>query len=88
MIILNGKDFSDKEKFYKILNENIDFYYYVENLDALYDFLVTTDYEIKIINYRYIFLNLGEYGQRLMTVFIDAVRDYDANISLEHGYDL
>ncbi|SUU91847.1 Barstar (barnase inhibitor) [Anaerococcus octavius] len=88
MIILNGKDFSDKEKFYKILNENIDFYYYVENLDALYDFLVTTDYEIKIINYRYIFLNLGKYGQRLMTVFIDAVKDYDANISLEHGYDL
>ncbi len=84
MIILDARDFYSKEKFYKILNENIDFYYYVENLDALYDFLVTTDYQIRIINYRYMFTNLADYGDRLMTVFIDAVKDYDANISLEH----
>lgn len=88
MIVLDAKDFTDQKTFYKLLNEQIDFYYYVENLDALYDFLVTTDYQIRIINYRQIFINLGEYGQRLMTVFIDAVKDYDANVSLEHGIDL
>lgn len=88
MIVLDAKDFTDQKTFYKLLNEQIDFYYYVENLDALYDFLVTTDYQIKIINYRQIFINLGEYGQRLMTVFIDAVKDYDANVSLEHGNGL
>ncbi|MFO3665421.1 barstar family protein [Anaerococcus sp. ENR0831] len=88
MIVLDAKDFTDQKTFYKLLNEQIDFYYYVENLDALYDFLVTTDYQIRIINYRQIFINLGEYGQRLMTVFIDAVKDYDANVSLEHGNGL
>ncbi len=88
MIVLDAKDFTDQKTFYKLLNEQIDFYYYVENLDALYDFLVTTDYQIRIINYRYMFINLGEYGQRLMTVFIDAVKDYDANVSLEHGNGL
>lgn len=88
MIVLDAKDFTDQKTFYKLLNEQIDFYYYVENLDALYDFLVTTDYQIRIINYRDMFINLGEYGQRLMTVFIDAVKDYDANVSLEHGNGL
>lgn len=88
MIVLDAKDFTDQKTFYKLLNEQIDFYYYVENLDALYDFLVTTDYQIRIINYRNMFINLGEYGQRLMTVFIDAVKDYDANVSLEHGNGL
>ena len=85
MIVLDAKDFSSQEKFYKLLNENIEFYYYVENLDALYDFLVTTDYDIRIINYRYMFINLGEYGQKLVTVFIDAVKDYGAKVSLEYG---
>lgn len=88
MIILDAKKFTDQKTFYKLLNDQIDFYYYVENLDALYDFLVTTDYEIKITNYRYMFINLGEYGEKLVTVFIDAVKDYDANVSLEHGNDL
>lgn len=85
MIILDAKDFTSKEEFYRLLNENIDFYYYVENLDALYDFLVTTDYDIRIINYKCIFINLEEYGQRLITVFIDAVKDYGAKVSLEYG---
>ncbi|WP_296141713.1 barstar family protein [uncultured Anaerococcus sp.] len=88
MIILDAKNFTDQKTFYKLLNDQIDFYYYVENLDALYDFLVTTDYEIKITNYRYMFINLGEYGEKLVTVFIDAVKDYDANVSLEHSNGL
>ncbi|WP_295883861.1 barstar family protein [uncultured Anaerococcus sp.] len=88
MIILDAKNFTDQKTFYKLLNDQIDFYYYVENLDTLYDFLVTTDYEIKITNYRYMFINLGEYGEKLVTVFIDAVKDYDANVSLEHGNGL
>lgn len=82
MVVIDAKDFVDKESAYQAINKDCNFYYYVENLDALYDQLVTTDNEIQIINYRYIFTNLGEYGQRLMRVFIDAVKDYGSNISL------
>ncbi|MDU1828345.1 barstar family protein [Anaerococcus sp.] len=82
MIEIDANDFKDKETVYKILNEKCDFIYYVQNLDALYDQLVTKDNEIKIINFRQIFLNLGDYGNILVRVFIDAVKDYDSQISL------
>ena len=82
MIRVDAKDFKDKKSLYKILNEKCDFAYYVENLDALYDQLVTRDNEIEIINFRYIFLNLADYGDTLVKVFIDAVKDYNSNISL------
>ena len=84
MIILDAKDFKDAETFYKLLNNACDFEYYVENLDALYDQLVTKDNDIEIRNFRYMFINLGDYGQRIVTVFIDAVKDYDSNVSLVH----
>ncbi|WP_297281526.1 barstar family protein [uncultured Anaerococcus sp.] len=82
MIRIDAKEFKDKEGMYKILNEKCDFIYYVENLDALYDQLVTCDKEIEIINFRYIFLNLADYGDTLIKVFIDAVKDYNSSISL------
>lgn len=88
MIKIDAKDFKDRETCYKILNDKCDFFYYVENLDVLYDQLVTTDNEIKIINFRHIFLNLSDYGNKLVKVFIDAVKDYDARISLVYWYDI
>ncbi len=29
MLVLDAKDFTDQKTFYKLLNEQIDFYYYV-----------------------------------------------------------
>lgn len=82
MIRLDANDFIDRETFYKLLNEKCIFDYYVENLDALYDQLVVKDNQIEIINFKMIFKNLGEYGQRIVQVFIDAVKDYDSKVSL------
>ena len=82
MIRFDANDFIDRETFYKLLNEKCTFDYYVENLDALYDELVVKDNEIEIVNFRKIFENLGEYGGRVIQVFIDAVKDYDSKVSL------
>lgn len=82
MMRFDANDFKDRETFYKLLNEKCTFDYYVENLDALYDELVVKDNEIEIINFRMIFDNLGEYGQRIVQVFIDAVKDYNSKVSL------
>ena len=82
MIRFDANDFTDRETFYKLLNEKCTFYYYVENLDALYDQLVTTDNPIEIINFRKIFENLGDYGSILVRVFVDAVKDYDSKVNL------
>ena len=82
MISLDAREFKDGGTFYKLLNEAYDFEYYVENLDALYDQLVTKDNNIQIINFRYMYINLGEYGEKLIQVFTDAVKDYDSKVSL------
>lgn len=72
--------FTDKERFYEILNENFDFDYKVENLDALFDQLIYVDASFRIINYKKIFTNLGDYGDKLMRVFFDGVKMYDLDI--------
>lgn len=88
MIRFDANDFKDRETFYKLLNEKCIFDYYVENLDALYDELVVKDNEIEIINFHMIFENLGEYGQRVVQVFVDSVKDYDSKVSLINWYDI
>lgn len=72
MIVLDGKKFENKEKTFDYLNQNIDFDYYVKNLDALYDNLSLFSYDIEIINYKDIVFNLGDYGKSLLQVFLDA----------------
>lgn len=84
MLRFDANDFKDRETFYRLLNEKCTFDYYVENLDALYDQLVVRDNEIEINNFKKLFDNLGEYGQRLVQVFIDAVKDYDSKVSLKN----
>lgn len=80
MIEIDARDFSDKDKFYDVLNENIEFDYEVRNLDALFDQLIYVDPRLRINNYKEIYKNLGDYAPRVMRVFLDSVRMYDVNI--------
>lgn len=80
MINIDANLFTDKERFYEILNENFDFDYKVENLDALFDQLIYVDASFRIINYKMIYKNLGDYGDKLMRVFLDGVKMYDLDI--------
>ncbi|WP_105301685.1 barstar family protein [Anaerococcus marasmi] len=80
MINIDANLFTDKERFYEILNENFDFDYKVENLDALFDQLIYVDASFRIINYKMIYKNLGDYGEKLMRVFLDGVKMYDLDI--------
>ena len=80
MINIAANLFTSKERFYEILNENFDFDYKVENLDALFDQLIYVDASFRIINYKKIFTNLGDYGDKLMRVFLDGVKMYDLDI--------
>lgn len=80
MINIDANFFTDKERFYEILNENFDFDYKVENLDALFDQLIYVDASFRIINYKKIYTNLGDYGDKLMRVFLDGVKMYDLDI--------
>ncbi len=80
MINIDANLFTDKERFYEILNENFDFDYKVENLDALFDQLIYVDASFRIINYKKIFTNLGDYGDKLMRVFLDGVKMNDLDI--------
>lgn len=80
MINIDANLFTSKERFYEILNENFDFDYKVENLDALFDQLIYVDASFRIINYKKIYANLGDYGDKLMRVFLDGVKMYDLDI--------
>lgn len=71
MIILDGKKFIDREKSYTYLNEKFDFDYNVKNLDALYDSLSMLVEEIEIIDYAYLVKNMGDYGYKILRVFLD-----------------
>ncbi|MDD7306453.1 MAG: barstar family protein [Peptoniphilaceae bacterium] len=82
MVVLDGKKFLDKEKSFEYLNTKFAFSYYVENLDALYDCLSMEDFDVEIINYRDIFINLGQYGRTLLGVFLDLSLDLYINLNL------
>lgn len=80
MINIDANLFTDKETFYEVFNENFDFDYRVENLDALFDQLLYVDKAFRIINYKMIYKNLSSYGDKVMKVFLDAVKMYDLDI--------
>lgn len=80
MINIDANLFTDKEAFYEVFNENFDFDYRVENLDALFDQLLYVDKAFRIINYKMIYKNLSSYGDKVMRVFLDAVKMYDLDI--------
>lgn len=57
--------------------------YYGRNLDALYDALTSCDsVHIRVRYPKSIEANLGQYGEKLLTVFRDAARA-NGNITLE-----
>jgi RNAse (barnase) inhibitor barstar len=83
MVSLDGKEFLDKDSSYEYLNQELDFDYYVKNLDALYDSLTMVDCDIEIINYRDIYTNLDEYGKSMLGVFLDASLNDYINLNLK-----
>lgn len=82
MIVLDGKEFLDKDTAYEYLNAELEFDYYVKNLDALYDSLTMLNYDIEIINYREIFTNMDDYGKSMLGVFLDASLNEYINLNL------
>lgn len=77
MIVLDGKKFLDKKIAFEYLNEKFDFEYFVTNLDGLFDCLSSLSGDVEIINYKEIYTNLNEYGERMINVFLQAaLSDY------------
>lgn len=72
-VVLNGKDFTNKEKFHDIMKNNFELpSYYARNLDSLWDLLSEKNsLSILIINADMIQRNLGEYGKSVMKLFDD-----------------
>ena len=72
-IVLNGKDFTNKEKFHDIVKENFELPgYYARNLDSLWDLLSEQDsLSVLIMNADMIQVNLGDYGKSVMKLFDD-----------------
>lgn len=81
MIIIDGREFIDREKSYKYLNDKFNFIYYVENLDALYDCFSFVNEDIELLNYKEIANNLGGYGHKFIKVFMDLALREDKNIN-------
>lgn len=79
-IILDGKLMISNKAAHKHIKEQLDFPdYYGENLDALWDLLSTTNTPVSIylINDEEMIRNLGEYGNMLIGVFLDASYEND-----------
>lgn len=72
-VVLNGKDFLDKEKFHDIMKNSFKLPgYYARNLDSLWDLLSEKNsLSILIMNADMIQVNLGEYGKSVMKLFDD-----------------
>ena len=80
MIEIDAKLFTDKEEFYRIVNEELDFDYEVRNLDALFDQLSCLDDRLRVVNYGKIYENLGDFGSKVIGVFLEAVKMDDVKI--------
>ena len=78
-IILDGKDFTSKEKLHKILKDKLGLPdYYGENLDALWDCLtgwIDLPLTIEFHNFSESEKYLGGYAKKLLEIFQDAERE-------------
>lgn len=81
MITIDGNFFIDKKSTFDYLNEIFEFEYEVLNLDALNDCLSLIDEEIHLINFRKIYENLGNYGKKIIELFVNLVLFEDKNIN-------
>lgn len=90
-IRLNGNKMLDKASTHAYLKQKLDFPdYYGENLDALWDLLVTDFCPKKITIYRpgAIIENLGAYGEAIINLFQEAAKEnkyIQLNIELDKG---
>jgi ribonuclease inhibitor len=76
-VIIDGLKMTSREIAHKYLAKQFDFpAYYGENLDALFDCLMSISSQtfIFIENAQSIVINLGIYGQRLVDTIFDAVK--------------
>lgn len=69
---IDFKNVKNKEDFYKLINENLDTYYEICNLDSLYDFL-TESYgdEFVFLNCNKLFKLDNSYGIKIYRLFVD-----------------
>lgn len=75
IIILDGKQFTDRDKAHHYLANKLNFpSYYGKNLDALYDVLSTINIEdtVCLIHPQQLVDNLGDYGYHILSVMLDA----------------
>lgn len=84
-IILDGLLINNKKELFVSLKKQINSdEFYGDNLDALWDVLtyLNEPLKIKIVNFRALQNNLGDYADNLKKLFIDLV-DYNKLNSLE-----
>ncbi len=85
LIILNGKKMTSKEVTHTYLKQKLSHPdYHGSNLDALFDVLSTYNKPIKIIliNEEDLIKQLGDYGNSLLQVFHDSIKE-NPNIKFE-----
>lgn len=77
---IDCKKIKTKEALHSIIARKMDFdKYYGNNLDALWDELTQLkEFRISLINSKYLKINLGEYGQKILELFEDLQKENDA----------
>lgn len=84
-IILDGKKMNNTEMVHDYMSLMLGTPEYTgKNLDALWDTLSSYDrnVEIKLIDADYLVQNLGEYGEKILKIFLEAADQRD-NITVE-----
>lgn len=85
IIELDGNELTTKKKFHDFLKQNISLPdYYGNNLDALWDLLCSYSEKLHIVLYNktQMLKNLGVYGNSIIELFEDIVKEND-NISFD-----
>lgn len=84
-ILLDGEKMNTKEEVHEYISKILNVPgHYGKNLDALWDVLSTYDEPIRILfkNTQTLKINLGEYGNKILKIFLEAKEDND-NIFIE-----
>ncbi|NLI89057.1 MAG: barstar family protein [Epulopiscium sp.] len=77
-VILDGQEMVNREATHKYIKDKLSLpSYYGENLDALWDMIVTydRDIQIRLINKEALAENLGQYGKDIIGIFMEASRE-------------
>ena len=85
LILLDGENINTKKEAHEYISKALNFPdYYGKNLDALWDMLSTYDEPIHIVfkNAQTLRINLEEYGNKILKIFLEAKENND-NIFIE-----